>query len=66
MKLPATLNVLSSEANSMLEQAKTYRGQMEALPEGDPRRGVYEQMIRDLLERSNRLSNAVKSSAASS
>jgi hypothetical protein len=54
-----SLNVLSNEANSLLEQAKTYRALMDDLPPNDSRRAVYEGIIRDLLDRSRRLSEAV-------
>lgn len=60
------LTVLSSEADSLLEQAKKYRMELEQLPSGDPRREVYEKFIRDLLERSRRLSSAVTLTAKSS
>ena len=60
-----TLNILSSEAYSILEQAKKYRADMEKLPQDDPRRAVYEEMIRDMLERSRRFSSIVTSTASS-
>ena len=59
---------LSSEAESLLNQAKQYRKEMEALPdttEGKAKREVYEKMIRDLLERSRKLSVQVTTSASS-
>ena len=65
-KSRSPLNVLSAEASSLLDQAKRYRVEMNELPEGDSRRDVYERMIRDLLDRSNRLSSAVSSTASSS
>ena len=55
----STAGFLSTEATSLLEQAKKYRALMEALPEGDPNRSVYEGIIRDLLERSRRYSSFV-------
>jgi hypothetical protein len=66
MRPPASLNILASEADSLLDQAKKYRAEMDALPAGDPRREVYDKMIRDLLERSRRLSNAVTTSTSTS
>lgn len=65
MSVNTTLNILSSEADSILDQAKKYRVEMDALPANDPRRDVYEKMIRDLLERSRRLSITVTSTASS-
>jgi hypothetical protein len=59
------LNFLASEADSLLEQARKYRAEMEALAPDDPRREVYEKMILDYLERSRRLSSAVAVSAKS-
>ena len=53
------LNVLSLEAMSLLDQAKVYRGKMDVLSDEDPRRSVYDEMIRDLLQRSRRLSAAL-------
>jgi hypothetical protein len=50
---------LSNEAASLLEKAKQYRAEMDALPESDLRREVYEKIIRDLLRTSNTLSTAV-------
>jgi hypothetical protein len=60
------LGLLSSEAGSLLDQAKTYRAMMEALGPDDPRRSVYETVIRDLLERSRRLSSVVVTTSSSS
>lgn len=65
MSANTTLNILSSEADSILDQAKKYRAEMDALPPNDPRREVYEKMIRDLLERSRKLSIVVTSTASS-
>jgi len=65
MSAKSPLNILSSEAYSLLEQAKKYRADMDALPPNDPRRAVYEEMIRDLLDRSRRLSSVVTSTASS-
>jgi hypothetical protein len=65
----SALRALASEAESLLNQAKKYREEMEALPktpEGDAQRQIYEKMIRDLLERSRRLSVTVTTSATSS
>ena len=59
----ASLDILSSEADSLLQQAKDYRAELESLPADDPRREVFERIIRDLLERSRRLSSAVASTA---
>lgn len=60
----ASLAMLSSEATSLLEAVKSYRAQMGDLPDGDPRRAVYEQIIRDLLERSRRLSSFLATEAS--
>jgi hypothetical protein len=62
----ASLGLLSSEAISLLEQAKRYKAAMDALPEGDPRRPVYDNIIRDLLERSRRLSSVVVTTSTTS
>jgi len=62
----ASLGILSSEADSLLSQAKEYRKLMEALPVNDPQRAVYEKIILDLLQRSRRMSVAVTSTASSS
>ncbi len=65
----SALRVLASEAESLLNQAKKYREEMEALPknaEFEAQRQIYEKMIRDLLERSRRLSETVATSATSS
>jgi hypothetical protein len=53
------LNVLSLEATSLLDQAKLYLAKMDALSNADPSRAVYEKIIRDLLQRSRRLSAAL-------
>jgi hypothetical protein len=65
MSSKAPLTILASEADSLLEQAKKYRAELEALAPNDPRRAVYETIIRDLLERSRRLSSAVTQTAKS-
>jgi len=61
-----SLSLLSSEAASLLEQARKYREIMDGLDLTDPRREVYDQVIRDLLERSRRLSSVVVTTTASS
>ena len=53
------LNVLSLEATSLLDQAKLYRGKMDALSDADPSRAVYDEIVRDPLQRSHRLSAAL-------
>jgi hypothetical protein len=58
------LAALSNEAAALLEKAKQYRARMEALPPDDPHRAQLEQVIRDLLDSANSLSDAVKSSVA--
>ena len=60
------LNVLSLEATSLLDQAKVYRGKMDALSGEDSRRAVYDEIIRDLLQRSRRLSAALTVSVSAS
>ena len=65
MSSKAPLTILASEADSLLDQAKKYRAELEALAPSDPRRAVYETIIRDLLERSRRLSSAVTQTAKS-
>jgi hypothetical protein len=55
-----TLSALSDEAISLLEKAKKYRLEMEQLPADDPRRAVYEQLIRDLLNTSSSISSKVR------
>jgi hypothetical protein len=65
----SALKILASEAESLLTQAKKYREEMEALPktpEYDAQRQIYEKMIRDLLDRSRRLSVTVTNNAATS
>jgi hypothetical protein len=62
----SSLGLLNSEAISLLDQAKKYRAEMEKLPTDDQRRQIYEQMIRDLLDRSRSLSVTVTTSASSS
>jgi hypothetical protein len=61
-----SLDMLSLEADSLVDQAKHYRALMDKLPKDDPNRQVYEQVIVDLLERAKRLSVAVTTSANSS
>jgi hypothetical protein len=61
----STLKLLSSEADLILEQARKYRAEMDALPANDPRRDVYEKFIRDLLDHSQKLSMVVTSTASS-
>jgi hypothetical protein len=58
-----SLGLMVSEASSLLEQARKYRTEMDALPESDPRKEVYEKIIRDLLDRAQKLSVAVTSNA---
>jgi len=53
------LNVLSLEATSLLDQAKAYRAKMDALSAADPGRAIYDEVVRDLLQRSRRLSAAL-------
>jgi len=60
----ASLSMLTEEATSLLNQAKAYRTEMEALPENDERRALYEQVIRDLLDRSKRLSSFLVTEAS--
>ncbi len=69
MSANAAYKVLSSEADSLIEQAEDYRLKMEKLPtgpEGDAQRAIYEAIIRDLLDRSRKLSTTVTSSASGS
>ena len=61
----ASLELLNSEASSLLDEAKKYRAEMDKLPQGDPNRKVYEQIIRDLLKRSRKLSDSVSTTARS-
>ena len=61
----STLKLLSSEADLILEQARKYRAEMDALPAGDSRREIYEKIIRDLLDHSQKLSMVVTSTASS-
>lgn len=60
-----TLLALSTEASALLEKAKKYREEMDALPPGDSRRAVYERLIRDLLSASRTISANVTVSASS-
>jgi len=60
------LGFLASEAASLLQQAKTYRDEMNKLGPNDPRREVYEKAIRDLVDRANRTSNIVTSTSSGS
>lgn len=62
----SSLGFLTSEADALLNQAKKYRQEMDALPQGDTRREVYEKMIRELLDLSRKLSNKVMTSTSSS
>jgi hypothetical protein len=65
----AAIGILSSEATSLIEQAKKYKAMMDALPagpEGDEKRKIYEQIITDLLERSRRLNFAITTNVSSS
>jgi len=59
------LGYLTSEAQSLLDQAKKYREMMNSLPEGDSRREVYKQAIQDLVERANRISSNVTTTITS-
>ncbi|MDP2619285.1 MAG: hypothetical protein Q8P46_03785 [Hyphomicrobiales bacterium] len=52
----AFLSFMSAEALSLVEQAKKYRAMMEHLKADDPNRAIYADIIRDLLERSRRIS----------
>ena len=61
MSKPDELAALSNEAAALLEKAKLYRSQMEALPPNDPQRPQLEAIVRDLLDSANSLSDAVKS-----
>ena len=56
------LSVLSREAASLLDLAKEYRRKLESLPANDPLRPDLEQIIKDLLEKANALSDVVKKS----
>lgn len=60
-----SLGALASEAQSLYDQAKKYREEMEKLPPGDTRREVYEKTIRDLLARARSLSVTVTNTASS-
>jgi hypothetical protein len=59
------LGFLTTEAASLLAQAKKYRDEMNALPADDPRRKVYEEAIRDLVDRANRISTTVTTTITS-
>lgn len=61
MSKPDELAALSNEAAALLEKARLYRSQMEALPANDPQRPQLEAIVRDLLDSANSLSDAVKS-----
>jgi intergrase/recombinase len=61
----ATLGFLTSEAASLLQQAKSYRDEMNKLAADDPQRDVYQKAIRDLVDRANRMSITVLSTSAS-
>jgi hypothetical protein len=56
------LSVLSREAASLLDLAKEYPRKLESLPANDPLRPDLEQIIKDLLEKANALSDVVKKS----
>jgi hypothetical protein len=56
------LAALSREAASLLDLAKEYRKKMESLPANDPLRPELEQVIKDLLQKANSLSDTVKKS----
>jgi len=56
------LAALSREAASLLDLAKEYRKKMESLPADDPLRPELEQVIKDLLQKANSLSDTVKKS----
>lgn len=60
-----TLGLLQEQANSMIEMAKRYRAEMEALPPNDPQRAVYEKTIRELLARAKLISGNVITTANS-
>ena len=57
------LSELASQADSLLTKAKKLREEMNALPPNDPQREVYETAIRELLESSRNLSEAVTARA---
>ena len=57
------LGFLTSEAASLLQQAKTYRDEMNKLASDDPRREVYEKAIRYFVDRADRISNIVISNS---
>lgn len=59
------LGFLTTEAESLLAQARKYRAEMNALPPDDKRRQVYEEAIRDLVDRANRISNTVSTTITS-
>jgi hypothetical protein len=59
------LGFLTSEAASLLQQAKVYRDEMNKLEQNDPRREVYEKSIRDLVDRASRMSITVTTSTSS-
>ena len=61
-----SLTTLASEAQSLYEQARRYREEMEKLPAGDPRREVYEKTILDLLERARKMSETLTTTATNS
>ena len=64
-----SLRALASAAEALLNQAKKYRDEMEALPktpEGEAQRQIYEKTIRDLLEQARKLSITVTTSAKKS
>lgn len=59
------LGFLTAEAESLLAQARKYREEMNALPTGDPRVEVYSRIIRDLVDRANRISSTVTTTVSS-
>ena len=61
-----TMAALSNEAEALLEKAKAYRKQMDELAADDPRREVYDKLIRELLAASNNIASKVKTSVGSS
>lgn len=62
----SSLSLITEEATSMLDQVKRYREELASLPADDPRRAVYESIIRDLIDRSRRLSSFITTTRANS
>jgi hypothetical protein len=60
------LHALYSEAELLIKKAEEYRARLRELPPNDPQRKVYEDIIRDLVERATRLSNTVYTTTTSS